>query len=82
MPAGDPLPGKAQDLQGILPIRPKKKVIPHNRVTCGIIWKGDQMLIARRREEGLLRGLWESPGGKQEPSELLEDCLQREIWEE
>lgn len=71
-----------QGLQEVLPVRAKKKPIPHYQVTCGIIWNGDRLLIARRREEGLLGGLWEFPGGKQEPGESLEECIQREIREE
>ena len=73
---------KADGLQGVLPATAKKKPIPHYMVTCGIIWKGAHILISRRPEEGLLGGLWEFPGGKQEPEESLEACLQREIREE
>lgn len=72
----------AQDLQEVLPVRAPKKPTPHYQVTCGIIWDGDRLLIARRREEGLLGGLWEFPGGKQKPGESLEECLQRELREE
>ncbi|MFH1008399.1 MAG: (deoxy)nucleoside triphosphate pyrophosphohydrolase [Candidatus Latescibacterota bacterium] len=39
-------------------------------------------MIAQRRPEGLLGGLWEFPGGKKEPGESLEECLVREIREE
>ena len=39
-------------------------------------------LIARRRHGSHLAGLWEFPGGKREPGESLEACLQRELREE
>jgi A/G-specific adenine glycosylase len=41
-----------------------------------------RLLIAQRPLNGMLGGLWEFPGGKREPGESLEACLQREIEEE
>jgi A/G-specific adenine glycosylase len=72
-------------LQGIehrLPVKPAKKALPHYNVTAAIIRQNDKVLIAQRPLEGMLGGLWEFPGGKQEPGETLSDCLQREIEEE
>ncbi|MEW6333604.1 MAG: A/G-specific adenine glycosylase [Thermodesulfobacteriota bacterium] len=69
-------------LQRELPVKSPRKQIPHHQVTAGIIWRGARLLITRRPPQGLLGGLWEFPGGKQEPGETLEDCLQREIREE
>ncbi len=39
-------------------------------------------MIARRPSRGLLGGLWEFPGGKQQPGETLPEALVREIREE
>ena len=66
----------------ILPIKTPAKKIPHYDVTAAIIRKGGKMLITKRPSEGLLGGLWEFPGGKREPNESLEACLEREIMEE
>jgi A/G-specific adenine glycosylase len=40
------------------------------------------VLIDQRLEEGLLGGMWEFPGGKQEPGEPIEACIARELMEE
>ncbi len=66
----------------VLPIRAPNKDKPHYDVAVGIIWKKGKILIDRRPEEGLLGGLWEFPGGKQETGETLEACLEREVREE
>ena len=66
----------------LLPVKSPKKKKPHFQVTAGLIWKGDRLLIARRPFEGMLGGLWEFPGGKQEAGETLRECLKREIREE
>jgi A/G-specific adenine glycosylase len=55
---------------------------PHHDVTAGVIWRGEQVLIAQRPLDGLLGGLWEFPGGKQESGETLTECLKRELDEE
>lgn len=61
--------------------KPAKK-LPHYHVTAGLIWKGDKLLIARRNQYDIQGGLWEFPGGKKEEGETLEECLQRELFEE
>ena len=55
---------------------------PHFHVTAGLVWKDGKLLITRRPEGSHLAGYWEFPGGKQEPGESLEACLEREIREE
>ncbi len=65
-----------------LPERRSPRRLPHVDVTAAVIWRDGRVLIARRPAHGLLGGLWEFPGGKQEPGETLPECLRREIREE
>ncbi len=52
-------------------------------IGVGVIWNNQgQILIDRRRQTGVLGGFWEFPGGKIEADETVEDCIEREIWEE
>lgn len=51
-------------------------------VTRGIIVQNGSVLAAQRPETMSLPFLWELPGGKLEPEELIEDCLVRETFEE
>lgn len=56
---------------------------PHKIIGVAVIWnEQQQILIDRRRPEGTMGGLWEFPGGKVEPGETVEECIQREIYEE
>jgi len=41
-----------------------------------------RVLIDQRLNEGLLGGLWEFPGGKQEPVEPIVETIRRELEEE
>jgi A/G-specific adenine glycosylase len=58
--------------------RPAKRR-PHYDIAVGVVWRGDEILIAKRKPEGLLGGLWEFPGGKPEPGESLEAAVVREV---
>jgi 8-oxo-dGTP diphosphatase len=55
---------------------------PHIQVAAGLIWRDGKILITKRPDGRHLSGLWEFPGGKQEPGEDLQRCLEREIREE
>ena len=65
-----------------VPVKVRRKPVPHWDVPVAVIRKRGRVLIAQRRPEGLLGGLWEFPGGKQEADESLEACLVREVREE
>jgi A/G-specific adenine glycosylase len=64
------------------PVFKPKNHIPHHTVAAAVIRKNGRVLIAQRPQAGLLGGMWEFPGGKQENGEALEACLRREIREE
>jgi len=65
-----------------LPFKSPSKQVPHYHIAVGLIWKGDKVLIAKRKETQMLGGLWEFPGGKQKNNEALEKTVIREIKEE
>jgi A/G-specific adenine glycosylase len=72
-----------QNLTTELPMREAAAPLPHKSIGVAVIWNDQgQILIDRRRPEGLLGGLWEFPGGKIEPGETVEACIKREIAEE
>ena len=64
------------------PVLLAKSPIPHYVVTAAVISRNDLVLIACRPPHGLLGGMWEFPGGKQQEGEDLAQCLEREIHEE
>jgi mutator protein MutT len=51
-------------------------------VVAGVIERDRKLLITRRLKDTHLAGLWEFPGGKCEPDETHEHCLEREVDEE
>ncbi len=70
------------NLQNDRPVRKLKSPLPHLQVTAAVIEKDGKFLLAKRPLEGLLGGMWEFPGGKQEKGETLPLTLEREIKEE
>ena len=50
--------------ESLYPVNTTKKPRPHYDVAVGIIWDDQKLLITKRKEDGLLGGLWEFPGGK------------------
>ena len=70
-------------VQDVLPLRKKRRKIPHYTVVVAVIFdsKG-KLLIDKRRAEGFLGGLWELPGGKKLKNELFKNAVKREVREE
>jgi A/G-specific adenine glycosylase len=71
-----------ENRQSEIPLKQAPRRLPHYTIAVGVIHKEDRILIALRPENGLLGGLWEFPGGKCRESEMLKDCVKREILEE
>lgn len=65
-----------------LPQRRPRAPIPEREIAIGVVWYRGRVLLARRRPDALLGGLWEFPGGKRKPRESLRSCCAREIQEE
>ena len=73
----------AKGIQHQLPVRQVSPPIPHLMVGVGIVLDHQgKVLIAQRQPDGLLGGLWEFPGGKQEPGETMVETVARELQEE
>ena len=65
------------------PMTDHRKPLPFQVIGIGVVLNAaGEVLIDQRLEEGLLGGLWEFPGGKQESGESIEACIARELQEE
>jgi A/G-specific adenine glycosylase len=65
------------------PVKEAPRPLPFQVIGVGVVLDGaGRVLIDQRLEEGLLGGLWEFPGGKQEPGEAIADTIRRELREE
>lgn len=65
------------------PVKVSGKTLPFENIGVGIVFNvSGQVLIDQRLNTGLLGGLWEFPGGKQESEEEIEETIARELNEE
>ncbi|MFM1812013.1 MAG: hypothetical protein RLZZ336_951 [Cyanobacteriota bacterium] len=65
------------------PVKDAPRELPFQVIGVGVVVnEAGQVLIDQRLNEGLLGGLWEFPGGKQEPGEAIEVTIARELREE
>lgn len=64
------------------PKRVKSPPTPEYHIASGVVFRGNRVLITRRKNDGLLGGLWEFPGGKVMSGETPERACIREIKEE
>ncbi|MBN1489451.1 MAG: A/G-specific adenine glycosylase [Phycisphaerae bacterium] len=68
--------------QETLPVRRKRRPIPHIVIVAGAVCRDGKYLMGKRPVESMLGGLWEFPGGKVEPGETHEAAVAREMKEE
>jgi mutator mutT protein len=65
------------------PVKDAPRSVPFQVIGVGVVLNAaGEVLIDQRLNEGLLGGLWEFPGGKQEPGEAIAHTIQRELQEE
>jgi len=68
--------------QNELPFKQKQAPLPHYTIVVGIVFKDGKILIDKRRQNALLGGLWEFPGGKKKKNESFKAAVAREVKEE
>ena len=65
------------------PVKDSPRPVPFQVIGVAVVLdRHNRVLIDQRLPEGLLGGLWEFPGGKQEPGEPIEATIVRELREE
>ncbi len=65
------------------PVKEAPRSVPFQVIGVGVVFdNAGRVLIDQRLEEGLLGGLWEFPGGKQEEGEAITATIERELAEE
>jgi A/G-specific adenine glycosylase len=64
-------------------VKDAPRAVPFQVIGVGVVLDGaGRVLIDQRLNEGLLGGLWEFPGGKQEEGEAITATIVRELTEE
>ncbi len=66
-----------------IPVKTNSKPLPKEVIGIGIVCDSSgKILIDKRLNNGVLGGLWEFPGGKQENGESIVQTISRELQEE
>jgi A/G-specific adenine glycosylase len=82
-PWQEPCGAYASAEPGQFPVKEPSRAVPFQVIGVGVVFDpSGRVLIDQRLEEGLLGGLWEFPGGKQEPEEPIAETIRRELLEE
>jgi 8-oxo-dGTP diphosphatase len=55
---------------------------PQHEIAIALVRRDDRWLVARRRRDKHMGGLWEFPGGKRLPDETAAQAALRELREE
>lgn len=71
----------ATDEQANFPVTIRSRETPEYHIAVAIIFKNERILIARRKPDGLLGGLWEFPGGRRRENEPANLACIRNIKE-
>lgn len=65
------------------PVKVDRRFLSMQIIGVGVVFNSlGEVLIDQRLEKGLLGGMWEFPGGKQEPDEDIQETIVRELREE
>ncbi len=65
------------------PVKDRTKALSVQTIGIGIVFNREgEILIDQRLDKGLLGGMWEFPGGKQELDECIKKTIERELKEE
>ena len=82
-PLQDECRARLQGLAHRLPVRGKKKTVPHREVVAAVIRDGEgRILIVQRPSRGLLGSLWKFPGGILDSGESPDEGLKRIVRDE
>jgi A/G-specific adenine glycosylase len=67
-------------LQETLPVKGKRRGVPHKEMIAAILVDGrERYLVVQRPASGLLGGLWGFPGGEKQPHQTLGQALSKTV---
>ena len=69
-----------QGLQETLPVKGKRRGVPHREMIAAILVDGrERYLVVQRPAAGLLGGLWGFPGGEKQSQQTLRQALRKTV---